>query len=59
MACQEHMCGSCDEHWFDNTIYRSCPHCGSPSVTNWFDEREKSYERETEQEEEESDDECE
>lgn len=38
MACCEHNCGTCDKTWFDNTIYVKCPHCGSPSVSNLYDE---------------------
>lgn len=42
MACMEHYCTSCNEHWMDNKKVTECPnnYCKGLSVTNWFDEPE-------------------
>ena len=38
MACMEHGCPECSHVWFNNKQETNCPECGSPDVSNWFDE---------------------
>ena len=58
MACQEHSCGDCELTWFDNSIHAKCPHCGSQSVSNLYDEDLRSWRADEEQlEQEEREDE--
>ena len=42
MACMEHYCKLCGEHWMDNKNITECinPICKGLRVTNWFDEPE-------------------
>lgn len=38
MACFEHYCKACKGDIMDNVIYKFCPICKSPDITNDFDE---------------------
>ncbi len=38
MACMEHECGTCGNHWFNNREEKKCPECKSPNVSNHYDE---------------------
>lgn len=38
MACMEHECCECGHVWFDNSMNRECPVCGSKDTTRHFDE---------------------
>lgn len=42
MACNEHHCPHCGEHFMDNQIYAACPYCKLSGITNWFDEPNES-----------------
>jgi len=39
MACMEHACRNCGHMWFDNSMDRECPKCGSNESVSHFDER--------------------
>ena len=38
MACLEHVCRDCGHEWFDNSMSRVCPACGSTDTARYFDE---------------------
>lgn len=43
MACMEHDCRSCGHQWFDNSLERECPNCGSWDTARLFDEDAREY----------------
>ena len=55
MACLEHECNDCNEVWFDNNFYSSCPKCGSKDNRKMFDEQFDHYPEIPEEEEDEDD----
>ncbi len=43
MSCMDHVCRNCAYEWFNNSVSRVCPQCGSINSLRCFDEPEDDY----------------